>query len=54
MANGQAYTSPTGSMRQTTRPAPQRLSPGSADAERGQVEEGVAGQHLLAAATSQS
>src|ERR1019366_2784098 len=27
MTNGQAYTSPTGSMRQTTRPAPQRLSP---------------------------
>ena len=31
MANGQAYTSPTGSMRQTTRPAPHRLRPGSAD-----------------------
>ena len=31
MANGQAYTSPTGSIRQTTRPAPHRFSPGSAD-----------------------
>ena len=30
MANGQAYTSPTGSMRHTTRPAPHMPSPGSA------------------------
>ena len=29
MANGQAYTSPTGSIRQTTRPAPHRFSPGN-------------------------
>src|SRR6476469_2808040 len=27
--NGHAYTSPIGSMRQTTRPAPHRFSPGS-------------------------
>ena len=30
MANGQAYTSPTGSIRQTTRPAPHKFSPASA------------------------
>ena len=30
IANGHAYTSPTGSIRQTTRPAPHRFSPGSA------------------------
>ena len=29
MANGQAYTSPTGLIRHTTRPAPHRLRPGS-------------------------
>ncbi len=30
IANGHAYTSPTGSIRHTTRPAPHRFSPGSA------------------------
>ena len=32
MANGQAYTSPTGSIRHTTRPAPHRFRPASAPA----------------------
>ena len=43
MTKGQAYTSPTGSMRQTTRPAPQRFNPssGSPRAERWKKESPV-------------
>ena len=48
IANGHAYTSPTGSMRQTTRSGATEVQPGQRVSVAGQVEERVAGKHVLA------